>query len=450
MSDFEKLDTYFCGDALAQRKRPEDIAKQRREKLLRITKLTLPALAAVSIGLLAVFPSLQNREMELKSQLNRLQISDIEKLHMENTLFYITDKNNRVSNFTSEHIDETEAGSQLVKLTNPEGMMPLGNSNVIYIKSPIGHYDQKSKVLSLSDIVTITYSGGLTGQTAEMFYLTNEGKAYADTPVNADGELGTVSAAGFDYDSGTQLLILRQKSNILLKQKDPLHLLAEEKVELHQAENKIVAFGNAHVYNTSGEIFADRIAADFAKEDNKISHMEADGKVKLKNAAGAIGQGEHFEFDKSRDEMILTGRPARLIDKNSRLSARKQITYHPAGHRAVALGSVVVDDGKNQIHTEKMEIYLQAGTQNVERVEIPQKLKIVTAKGEVTANSGIYYPQKKLVNLYDNVVITQNGNILRGERAETKLDTGISRILSGKSRVNGILYEDNFKSGNKE
>lgn len=445
MSDFEKLDTYFRSDALARRKRPEDIVKQRREKLLRITKLTLPALAAVFVGLLAVFPSLQNREMELKSRLNRLQISDIEKLHMENTVFYITDKNNRVSNFTSEHIDETEAGSQLVKLTNPEGMMPLGNNNVIYIQSPFGHYDQKSKILSLSDTVTFTYSGGMTGKTAEMFYLANEGKAYADTPINADGELGTVNAAGFDYDSDTQVLVLRQKNNILLKQKDPLHLTAEEKTELHQAENKIVAFGKAHAYNSAGEIFADKLTALFAKEDNKISHLKAEGKVKLKNAGGAVGQGEYFEFDKARDEMILTGKPARVADKNSRISAGKQITYHPARHLAVALGNVVADDGKNKIFTDKMEIYLEAGAQTVKRVEIPQKLKIVTAKGEVTADSGIYYPQKKLVNLYDNVVITQNGNVLRSARAETKLDTGISRVLSGKSRVSGVFYEDNLK-----
>ena len=78
----------------------------------------------------------------------------------------------------------------------------------------------------------------------------------------------------------------------------------------------------------------------------------------------------------------------------------------------------------------------------MQRVEIPQNPKIVTQDGTVTAKTGIYYPDKGKVYLYENVVINQNGNILKGDKAETDLNTGISKVLSGQSRVSGIWYEE--------
>ncbi len=63
-----------------------------------------------------------------------------------------------------------------------------------------------------------------------------------------------------------------------------------------------------------------------------------------------------------------------------------------------------------------------------------------TLRGSYLA--GIYYPDKGKVYLYENVVINQNGNILKGDKAETDLNTGISKVLSGQSRVSGIWYEE--------
>ena len=82
------------------------------------------------------------------------------------------------------------------------------------------------------------------------------------------------------------------------------------------------------------------------------------------------------------------------------------------------------------------------GNPALQRVEIPQNPKIVTQDGTVTAKTGIYYPDKGKVYLYENVVINQNGNILKGDKAETDLNTGISKVLSGQSRVSGIWYEE--------
>ena len=62
----------------------------------------------------------------------------------------------------------------------------------------------------------------------------------------------------------------------------------------------------------------------------------------------------------------------------------------------------------------------------------------------MTALRGTYLAQAGKINLFDDVVINQNGNILKGSRAETDLNTGISKILSGsssKGRVSGVFKE---------
>ena len=43
--------------------------------------------------------------------------------NVENTVFYITDKDNKVNNFLAQNIDETAPGSKIIKLTAPEGLI---------------------------------------------------------------------------------------------------------------------------------------------------------------------------------------------------------------------------------------------------------------------------------------------------------------------------------------
>lgn len=457
MSDFEKLDTYFRSDSLKQKLNHEDVAKLKREKIMRLIKLLLPAVAAALIGLLAILPGLQNRELDLQLSINTPKSSDLEKLHMENTVFYITDKNNKVSNFTAETIDETEPGSQLVKLIKPEGMMPGDDKNLIYVNSPTGYYDQTKKILSLTDNVTMTYSGGLTARTREMFYNAAEGKAYGVEPITADGKLGSLRSEGFEYYGDRDELVFMKKTYITVKQEKDINITADRRVEIYQKEQKLIAVGNAYAENPEMNVRGETLTAYFGKTNDgkekgqtKIKRFIADKNVVLKNGSDAAGFGSHFDYDLTKDQMVLTGNPAKINNKASTISARKDIIYYPGRNKATARGNVIADDGKNKIYTEKMEVYFQkdkSGATIMERVEIPQKVKIVTADGVVTSDTGIYYPQKKLVKLYDNVVITQKGNVLRGARAETDLNTGVSRLLSGKSRVSGVFLEENIKSG---
>lgn len=89
----------------------------------------------------------------------------------------------------------------------------------------------------------------------------------------------------------------------------------------------------------------------------------------------------------------------------------------------------------------------------MKRVEIYDNVKIVTKDAEVTADRGVYLPKDNLVNLYDRVVIKQDGNFIRGDYAVTDLSTGVSRLLTRKGsgkRVSGVFREKETKMKRKK
>jgi lipopolysaccharide export system protein LptA len=60
---------------------------------------------------------------------------------------------------------------------------------------------------------------------------------------------------------------------------------------------------------------------------------------------------------------------------------------------------------------------------------------IITQKDQTaTGDAGLFDLKTNIVTLTGNVVLSQGGNVMRGERLWVDLNTGVSRVESGKSR----------------
>ena len=224
-------------------------------------------------------------------------------------------------------------------------------------------------------------------------------------------------------------------------------ITAKEKVEVYQNEKKAIAVGKAAATQNDLTVHGDQLTVFFSDNQNHkndISKMNAQGNVHLKMPK-ADAFGTRLEYYVKEDYMVIIGNPATIKNEKATVRASDNITYYPKLNKAIAKGNVIADNGKNKIYADIMETYFKTeknGEQVLQRVEIPKNPKIVTKDGNVTAQSGIYYPEQGKVFLYDDVVITQNNNVLKGSRAETDFNTGISKVLSGSKRVSGIWYED--------
>jgi lipopolysaccharide export system protein LptA len=75
---------------------------------------------------------------------------------------------------------------------------------------------------------------------------------------------------------------------------------------------------------------------------------------------------------------------------------------------------------------------------------------IVTQKDQTaTGENGVYDMRTKVVTLTGNVVVTQGGNVMRGDRMVVDLNSGVSRIESGKSRPVEMRIEQSPQNGSK-
>lgn len=99
MFDKEKIDSYFNWDSQLPAARRNSESTSRHTRFVRLAKLLLPSIAAVLIGLLLVFPSLKKDTRDFKLDITRPKQGELEKLHVENTVFTLRTRTTRSTIF---------------------------------------------------------------------------------------------------------------------------------------------------------------------------------------------------------------------------------------------------------------------------------------------------------------------------------------------------------------
>ena len=230
--------------------------------------------------------------------------------------------------------------------------------------------------------------------------------------------------------------------NLSAAQAEDMELTADNRVEWHQKEQKIVAIGNAVATRQDLRVRADKMSADYKKTPpagkTQITSVHAEGNV-IMHSQRADAFGHTLDYDLGKDLVHLDG-----------------IFYYPTDKKAIAIGNVHADNGKDKVYGDKMVAYFEPKTGSdssleMKRVEIYGHVKILNAETTVWADKGIYNPKSGIVKLYENITIEQNGNRLHGDYAQSDLNTGISKIMAGPSsnkRVTGV-FKEKSKDKNK-
>lgn len=235
-------------------------------------------------------------------------------------------------------------------------------------------------------------------------------------------------------------------------QAEDIDITAEQKVEWHQKEQKVVAIGNATASKGDMSINSATLSGYYkpgkVQSKGQIERFVAAGNVKM-HSPQADAFGDNLDYDMTKDQAILVGKPATIKTAKETLTAEENIIYYPSEQKAIAKGNVrVIDQQNNNLYSDKMIAYfIKSNTKKqdmtLDKVDIFGNIKIITKDAEVSAEKGTYLPQSGLIKLFNNVTINQQGNILHGDKAETNLNTGISRLLSGNKngRVKGVFKE---------
>jgi lipopolysaccharide export system protein LptA len=279
-----------------------------------------------------------------------------------------------------------------------------------------------------------------------------------------------------------------------LSQGGPVDVTSNDGIEWRQAEQVIVARGQARATRGGVTVESDRLIARYRPRGaagaaparppaegpaggGEIWRLEAEGNVVITTATDRA-EGDRAVYDMDQAVMVLTGQALRLVNPDNTLTARDSIEYWSGRRMAVARGNAVVvtADGRRVRADTLVAYFLEtaapgtaprtqtvaaggagtnaaggagtnaaggAGTNaasggapgaqapsSLDRVEAFGNVEIRTADEVVRGDRGVYSPNTGLARLLANVRITRGENTLSGQEAIVNMQTGVARLVS--------------------
>jgi lipopolysaccharide export system protein LptA len=290
----------------------------------------------------------------------------------------------------------------------------------------------------------------------------------------------------------------------------PVEVTSTDGIEWRQNEQVVIARGNARAVRDGVIVDADRLIARYrpragangqpsgaqAGENpmsgGEIYRLEAEGSVRI-NSQTDHAEGDRAVYDMDQAVMVLTGRNLKLTTPTDTITARDSLEYWSQRRMAVARGDARVNTTDNrQISADTLVGYFleqtppaqQAAARSpaqpqqgpairtpaaapgaapqgqgqarqvpgegskLDRVEVFGNVEIRTETEVVRGDRGVYSPVTGLARVLGNVHITRGPNQLQGQEAIVNLRTGVSRLVSAPGqRVQGLVLPSSGQEG---
>ncbi|MBW8270588.1 hypothetical protein K1J50_13975 [Caldovatus sp. SYSU G05006] len=259
----------------------------------------------------------------------------------------------------------------------------------------------------------------------------------------------------------------------------PIEVTARDGIEWRQAEQVVIARGDARAVRGGVTVEADRLIARYRprggaraaagapppppQQANEIWRLEAEGNVRISTATDRA-TGERAVYDMDQAVMVLSGRNLRLVTPQQTITARDSLEYWPQRRMAVARGGAQVESSDGRcVAADTLVGYFAAERpaasgggaapagpagggpgaavpgegSRLEKVEAFGHVEIRTATEVVRGERGVYSPVDGRARLVGNVRITRGDNHVEGQEALVDLRAGTARLLG--ERVRGLI-----------
>lgn len=269
----------------------------------------------------------------------------------------------------------------------------------------------------------------------------------------------------------------------------PIDITARDGIEWRQADQEVIARGDARAARGNVTVTADRLiawyrkkgatstpqpssaaglAGDTSTEGNEIYRLRAEGHVHIFTATDQA-QGDIATYDLDQSVLVMTGHDLKLTTPNDVITAKDDLEYWPQKHMAVARGNaVVVTTDAKRVAADTLVAYTSdnapadakpsttqaaakpsddplAASGKLQRVEAFGHVSIRTPTDTVTGDRGVYVPDTGMARLGGNVRITRGENQLNGAEADVNMKTGIATLVASTGgaaspgRVHGLV-----------
>ena len=285
-----------------------------------------------------------------------------------------------------------------------------------------------------------------------------------------------------------------------LTQGGPIQVTAQNGIEWRQADQVVVARGDAKASRGTVTVTADELSAWYrpkkdnappaagraarasqppagetpagiagpaSAEGNEVYRLRAEGQVHVFTPTDNAW-GDQATYDLDRAVLVMTGRSLKLTTPTNTLTARDTLEYWADKRMAVARGdaSVLTSDAR-RISADTLVAFTappRAGPPasqpaaaasgavdgaaalagKLERVEAFNRVTIRTATDFVTGDLGVYEPDSGIARLAGHVRITRGDNQINGAEAIVNMKTGVATLTAGgEGRVSGLVVPNN-------
>lgn len=276
----------------------------------------------------------------------------------------------------------------------------------------------------------------------------------------------------------------------------PVDVTASDGIEWRQADQVVIARGDARAVRGGAAVNADRLLARYRPArgrggaptpppaggspesalggSSEIWRLEAEGNVRITTATDTA-RGDRAVYDIDQAVLVLTGRDLSLNSAQQVITARDSLEYWTNKRMAVARGGAQVVDRQEdrRIRADTLVAYFledapgtaegrqpvrraaaapgereAPGEGRIDRVEAFGNVEIRTASEVVRGDRGVYSPATGMARLLGNVRITRGDNQLNGREAIVNMRTGVARLVSSPGgRVQGLIQPNQDESG---
>ncbi len=271
----------------------------------------------------------------------------------------------------------------------------------------------------------------------------------------------------------------------------PIEITARDGLEWHQADQQVVAIGDARAVRGTVTVIADRLVAHYRRRagapaasaaarpaaipaaaqpqgeldtgDNEIYRLEAIGNVHIYSPTDQAW-ADHAVYDIDQSVLVMTGHALKITTPQDVITARDDLEYWSQKHMAVARGdAVVTTSDARRISADTLVAYTtepppgpkpaaapssaapaaadpMTASGKLQRVEAFGHVVIRTPTQTVEGDRGVYVPDTGIARMAGGARLTQGDNQVNGAGLEVNLKTGIYRLVAAPgARVQGLV-----------
>lgn len=181
-----------------------------------LMKITLPAVAALVLGLVLVWPQIVDKGEKFRVSFSNISAKDVDTLSMVNARYFGTDKDNQPFSVTADTANEASKGAKAVELESPKADITTRDGQWLVLSADNGLYSQPSSTLDLLGNVNLFHDKGYEIHTPSAQADLKMGTASGDDPVRGQGPFGALTSDGFRlYDKGARIVFTGRTHLIL-------------------------------------------------------------------------------------------------------------------------------------------------------------------------------------------------------------------------------------------